>query len=519
MIELSKKVGSLFVIGFEGTSVSPELRQLMTDYHIGSVILFSRNITSAEQLKKLTTEIQATAQEVGYEHPVLICLDQENGVIRRITEDITLFPGQMSQAATNDPSIARKIAEATAIELKNLGINWNLAPVADINNNPENPIIGVRSFGDQPEKVAQYVGEALAGYQAQHMISSVKHFPGHGDTMVDSHLAVPVIEKSLDELKQMELVPFERAITLNCDTIMISHIIFSSLDSQPASISKLLITDLLRDELGYKGVVVSDCLEMDAISQTVGVVEGSYQAFNAGADLLMISHTYEKQIAAMDHLIAKIKQGEISEQRLEKSLERMEQLISKHSIDFDFELSSFEKKEHEELAEKAYQMGCVNMVPSSITSPLITEDDKIVVLFPDEKNLLRVEDIHNAYDFDKIFKELTNDTTFVTYNHQGLIDCKHEELLTTLGQNDKIMLFTVNVNMNDWLVNFSSQLILPTVHFVMRNPYDLDKLSLPNRLAGVVMFEPTQAVITQAMNHLDDLTYFTGEMPIRLQDN
>src|SRR5437868_6476316 len=202
---LEEQIGQVLMVGFAGDTPSQEIIDLIQQYHIGNIILFSRNVRDAQQVRELTQHLQRSAKEAGQPYPLLIAIDQENGIVQRLGETVTVFPGNMALGAIGSEQIAYEVALATGRELKALGINMNLAPVVDVNNNPANPVIGVRSFGEDPQMVARLSVAMVKGYRAAGVITSLKHFPGHGDTAVDSHLALPIIPYALERLETVEL--------------------------------------------------------------------------------------------------------------------------------------------------------------------------------------------------------------------------------------------------------------------------------------------------------------------------
>src|SRR5438876_8759991 len=223
---LEEQIGQLLMVGFWGTTPSLEIIDLIQRYHVGNIILFSRNIRDARQVLELTQSLQMIAKEAGQRYPLLIAIDQENGIVQRLGEAATIFPGNMALGAIGSEEIAYRVAKATGIELKALGINMNLAPVVDINNNPANPVIGVRSFGEDPSLVARLGTAMVKGYRAAGILSCLKHFPGHGDTTTDSHLALPVIPYTLQRLETLELIPFRGGIEAGAGSVMIAHVSF-----------------------------------------------------------------------------------------------------------------------------------------------------------------------------------------------------------------------------------------------------------------------------------------------------
>ncbi len=323
-LSLEEQVGQLFLMGFDGREVSPHVRTLIQERGVGSLIVFERNAGSPEENADLTHALQQLAAEAG-RPPLLIAADQEGGWVVRLTEGNTRFPGNMAQGATRSPELAQEVAACIARELLAQGVNFNLAPVLDVNNNPENPIIGLRSFGASPTLVAQMGDGAIEGYQSHGVAACAKHFPGHGDTDTDSHLDLPVIAHERARLDSLELVPFKRAIAAGVWCMMTAHIVFRSVVGDlntPGSLSKD-VTRILREELGFNGVIVTDCMEMHAVAKRYSFAESAVQAVAAGADLITISHTAESQIEALDAVTEAVADGRISTERINEACERV----------------------------------------------------------------------------------------------------------------------------------------------------------------------------------------------------
>ncbi|MCY0879041.1 MAG: beta-N-acetylhexosaminidase [Firmicutes bacterium] len=326
--KLLEKIGQLLMFGFDGHTVPDSFADLIRTYHIGNVIFFSRNIASAEQCRTLTTTLQKLARDEGQNYPLIIAADQENGVVRRLPPEVPGLPGNMALGATQQPDNARATGALTANLLTHLGINMNLAPVLDVNNNPANPVIGVRSFGDVADAVADFGVAFASGLQSRGVIACGKHFPGHGDTEVDSHRDLPVIRHTRDRLDRMELVPFKAAIRAQIDAIMTAHVVFPAVepDGIPATLSYRVLTKLLRQELGFTGLIITDCLEMNAISETVGVGRGAVEALKAGADMVMVSHRLDRQLAALHAIQEAVASGELSLSRIDEAYQRVTEL-------------------------------------------------------------------------------------------------------------------------------------------------------------------------------------------------
>lgn len=318
---IRQMLGQKLIFGFHGTQLPEDFKALIREYKIGNVILFMRNVENADQLRRLCAEIQELIlEETGY--PAFIVIDQEGGVVTRLPVDAVTVPNAMAIAATADPENARIAAEITIRQLEGLGANFNMAPVLDVNTNPANPVIGVRSFGDDPLKAAEYGEAAVRAYENTGIYCCGKHFPGHGDTAVDSHLGLPVIEKSIEELEQAELIPFRRCIEAGIPAIMSSHILFPKIEKEkvPGTMSRTIITDLLKKRLGFKGLVFSDCLEMDAIQKYYGTANGAVAAIKAGVDLAEMSKTMDLMWDAAKAVNEAAERGEFDMEEIRESV-------------------------------------------------------------------------------------------------------------------------------------------------------------------------------------------------------
>jgi beta-N-acetylhexosaminidase len=334
-MSLEQKVGQVFMLGFVGTSLNDSNRALVQGLHLGGVTLFARNIDSALQVAQLDAELQTIADPV----PLFISVDQEGGLVVRVTDGASILPGNMALGATGDSSLARRVAEASASELLAMGINMDLAPVVDVNTNPLNPVIGVRSFGSDVNLVSEFGAQTVRGLQSSGVSAVGKHFPGHGDTDVDSHRDLPVVTHTLDRLQSLELLPFRAAMQAGVDGIMTAHVYLPAIESQadlPATLSKTVLTDLLREQLGYSGLILTDALDMDAIKKDRSAAEAAVEAFEAGADMLLIAGINADDRAKLADgppaLLAAVKLGRVSEARLDTSVLRILEVKARRGI-------------------------------------------------------------------------------------------------------------------------------------------------------------------------------------------
>ena len=298
--------------------------ELFTRFPVGSVVYFdyTGNLQRPEQIARLSNGIQRAAIEAGTV-PALISTDQEHGVVRRLGAPATRLPGAMAMGATRDAPLARATAAVTAAELRAVGIRQNLAPVADVNVDPRNPVIGIRSFGSRPGLVAEMTAANVAGHQDDAGVAATaKHFPGHGDTDLDSHTALPTIGHSRKAWWQVDAPPFEAAIEAGVDVIMTAHVRVPALDpsGRPATLSKPILTGILRDEMGYQGVIMTDSLTMAAVRGRYGDARAPVMALRAGADILADPPHLPTAFRAV---VAAVEDGTVSERRIEHSVERV----------------------------------------------------------------------------------------------------------------------------------------------------------------------------------------------------
>lgn len=323
-MDLRGKIGQRLVFGFRGLTVPEDFAALVREYKIANIILFRYNVESLPQLTRLCAELQALVREATG-HAAFITIDQEGGMVTRLPWDAVNVSGCMALAATGDAENARLAAEITARQLRGCGVNFNLAPDLDVNSNPMNPVIGVRSFGDTPTRAAALGAAAVRGYLSGGMLCCGKHFPGHGDTAVDSHLGLPCIDKSLAELEECELVPFRAAVAEGIPAIMSSHILFPKIepDGVPATMSRRIMHDLLRGQLGFSGLVLSDCMVMDAIRQHYGTARGVVAAMRAGVDMVFVSSSAQLQRESAAAALAAAERGEIDAAELDESVGRI----------------------------------------------------------------------------------------------------------------------------------------------------------------------------------------------------
>lgn len=319
---LDEKIGQLLLIGLDGYSPSAFAKEMVQQNKVGGFILYKDNIKDVAQTVNLLNELKAANTQGAA--PLWLSLDQEGGKVSRLPSEIHAFPSARELGANDDADRTAAVGQAIGQSVGALGFNMDFAPVLDIDSNPANPVIGNRSFGSDADTVIRHGLSMLDGISASGVAAVVKHFPGHGDTSVDSHYALPVVNKSLEELEQLELLPFAEAVNRKADAVMVAHLLIPALDKKyPTSISEHAINGLLRTTLGYDGVVVTDDMTMGGLLQDNDIGDAAVQAVLAGADLLLVGHKEALQKKVLTALQKSVESGVITESRLDESVRRL----------------------------------------------------------------------------------------------------------------------------------------------------------------------------------------------------
>lgn len=355
-MNLEQKIGQLIISGFSGTDLSQEETQLIASGRIGGVILFKQNIENKKQLLELINDIKSN--NPAENRPLFISLDEEGGRVSRLPEGKTEFPPSLTIGEKGDAALSEEVGRVIGEEAGAFGFNVDYAPVLDIFSNPANKVIGDRAYGTTAAEVSVHGIAVMKGLQKAGMISAIKHFPGHGDTSVDSHESLPVVNKTKAQLEKRELIPFREAIEEGADMIMVAHIKYPKIDSsgKPASLSSVMVQDILREDLGYNGVVITDDLEMGAIEQNYGSGEAAVMALEAGVDILLFGHTPAKASEAYEAILTAVETGRLPEAEIDEHVLRILKLKEKY-IQSDEKLTEdtltkFGSDEHQQVANR-----------------------------------------------------------------------------------------------------------------------------------------------------------------------
>ena len=473
---LEEKIGQMFQVGFVGTKVTSEISEMIKDYHVGGIIYFRRNIKSLIQVSNLSNELQVLSINQRMGLPLIISTDQEGGIVHRLIGG-THFPGSMVLGATKNVELAKRMGQAIAKELKTLGINMDFAPVLDVNCNSLNPVIGVRSFGEDPFWVAKLGVAFIKGVQAEGVIACGKHFPGHGDTVADSHLTLPVVKHDRNHLEKVEFYPFMQAIQAGVDSIMTAHVCFPSIEPKediPATLSYNVLTNLLRKELGYTGIIITDCMEMKAIADGFGTSEGAIMSIKAGSDIVLVSHSINKQKQAIEMVIEAVRKGEISEERINQSVLRILKLKGKRIGLKNPPISDYrkiDKKIDEEVAYQIAKKGVTLVKDDSNLIPIDMFNSKKILLldFFLKRSSLVEDDIENKNLLVDFLKEEGVEVEHYTF-FEG------EDTMPSLKGIDRIIVCSFNAIHNPYQVKIIRKiqnLNIPFIVLALCNPYDL----------------------------------------------
>ncbi len=329
-LSLEEKVGQMLAVGFDGYEPPDYILRWLSDGRVGAIILFARNIQSPEQVAKLTHDLHEAAR-----YPLLVCIDQEGGTVARMraTDGFTESPGAMALGAADDDMLAEHVSAVLAREMRAVGINWNLAPAIDITHDIRNPTMGTRSLGTNPARVSALAAGQVRGFQKAGVMATGKHFPGLGNTPTDTHLALAVISGSADYLWDNDLVPFRAVIEAGIDSIMINHVQFEALDAQyPSTLSPSVVTKLLRQDLGFTGLAVTDCLEMKAIADHHTPDQSALLAALAGNDVILMSHTRSMQNDAYMGMVGAAQNGKLPLEQIDAANARIAVVKAKYAL-------------------------------------------------------------------------------------------------------------------------------------------------------------------------------------------
>lgn len=512
-LSLKEKIGQMIGLAFAGGEYSPELAMQIEDIEAGLIIYFKDNCLNPKQIFELNKTINSKAKI-----PPFIALDQEGGMVARVTTGITQSPGAMAITAGSSKEAAYTLAYNMGKELRHLGFNFNFAPEGDVNNNPANPVINVRSYSENPEVVAEYMHEAVKGYTDALMMSSVKHFPGHGDTAVDSHIGLPIVDFDEERLNSVELVPFKKVIEHDLPGIMASHVMYTSYDDiYPTTLSKKIVQGLLRDKLGFKGLVVTDSLTMKAVWGRFSIEEIVLNGFNSGCDILLLcgARRIEQQKEFAETALRLAEEGKIPLEVIDAAVERILKYkelfkVGEMAENFTDIENDLEVKERVEFAQNVADKSITLIKDSKKVLPL-KASDKTLIVFPVIKVVTLVENDDNTLN------SLGDFMPFKVDKHYVSIDPTEEEqneLIELAKQYDKVVYCSYNACFNKTQADLINSLEKDKLAVIaIRTPYDINVLDVETYLCS---YEASvQAFIALAKVLTNQITA-TGKVPVTL---
>ncbi|URM34545.1 glycoside hydrolase family 3 protein [Cytobacillus firmus] len=530
-MSIEEKVGQMLMPDFRAwkgqnvTKMLPEIEKLVKDYHLGGVILFRENVVTTEQTATLVSDYQKAADKFG----LLMTIDQEGGIVTRLQSG-TDMPGNMALGAARSEEISRKVGKAIGEELSSLGINMNFAPVMDVNNNPDNPVIGVRSFGEDPQLVADLGVAYTEGLQSAGVAATAKHFPGHGDTAVDSHLGLPEVPHDKERLKEVELYPFQKGMEAGVDAIMTAHVTFPKIDDTkaiskktgeeiavPATLSYKVLTELMREEMGYEGVITTDAMNMNAIAEHFGPVDAAVRAVKAGTDIVLMPVGLQE---VAEGLLNAVENGEISEKRIESSVERILTLKIKRGIVKEETQQPIDEKianaldvvgseEHKQIEKEAAERSITLVKNEGDALPLqVSPEDKIVVV-----GNTYITDLKNA------MSKFHANTTVIQTSSYVLTEEQKEQIRNASAVIVGSYTFNVSGRSPDSaqmkMVNsIISESEAPVIAVGIRNPYDI--MAYPEVDAYIAQYGFRTASFNAAAGVIFGQINPSGKLPVTI---
>ena len=504
---IEEKVGQLIMVGFEGPQANEAIETHIRERLVGGVVLFSRNIQSPQQTAELTNELQRLASGTARQIPLFIGIDQEGGWVIRLKEGATVLPGNMALGATDSTELAERAGEITAVELAAVGVNLNFAPVMDVNNNPQNPVIGRRSFGESPELVSRLGVAYIHGLQHNGVLATAKHFPGHGDTTVDSHFYLPTVSHDQERIHALELKPFRAAIDADVAAIMTAHIVYPAFDAdRPATLSPAILTDLLRKELGFDGLLITDAMEMKAIDARYQSGEAAVMAVEAGADIVLALQTPAKQLEVFDTLLSAVKSGRISPARLDQSVERIlkskEAAFNQRFVDPDAVGGTVGTDAHQQLAQTIASQAITVVGNRDNFLPLKLEPKTSVLILNESPTLF------------ENFKAHHPNTTEARIPEKPEVESILPQLIVQAENADVVIAGIISDEQATLVQQMSLGTTTPVIVIAFGSPYTLR--SCPAVSASLAAYDLHDASVSAAVEVIVGAREAQGKLPVQL---
>lgn len=519
---LEQAVGQQFLLTFEGREAPPkQFLEVLRRQHIGGVVLFRhKNMGNLAELRGLTHALQRAATESG-QPPLLIAADQEGGQLIAV-DQTTPFPGNMALGSTGSERLAYKVGRALGKELSAVGINVDFAPVCDVNSNPLNPVIGTRSFGEDPKLVARLSTALSRGLQSSRVAATAKHFPGHGDTSSDSHRGAPIVRHNAKRIRSVELVPFRAAVESGVRLVMTAHIVVPALNGGsnelPATLSPRILRDLLRRKMHFNGVVVSDALDMHAMEQGVGYVAETMAAVAAGIDLLLFNHDLSRVETAWSNLVQAARRGLIQANEIHASARRIHALKNWIKRQRQESLAVIGCKEHLQLAQEVARKSITLVRDTARQLPLrVSPEEKIAVAIPRPQDLTPADT--SSYvkpvlaDALRRYHPRVDEFSFAMSPSSSEIGALSERL----AKYDVVVLGTINATAHPAQAELVKKLIKRGTRLItvaLRMPYDL--AAYPEASTYICTYSILPPAMEALAEALCGRIVFSGVLPVSI---
>ncbi|MCL1786402.1 MAG: beta-N-acetylhexosaminidase [Defluviitaleaceae bacterium] len=512
-LTLKQKIGQMFLVPIEGTALSADTREHILKYNIGNFIYFAKNLTDYQSIRALSDSLQQAAQDASG-IPAFISTDQEGGMVARAYSGATHYPSNMAITAAGMGSSLEKMGEMVATELKGLGINLNHAPVLDVNNNPQNPVIGIRSYSDKPEVVATMATDYIRGLQKGGVLANAKHFPGHGDTHQDSHLALPSIAHDMDRLNAVELVPFKAAIADGVGSVMTAHIIFKAIDGErPATLSPDVLNNLLRRDLGFDGLILTDSMTMQAIQDHYGLEKGCVLAVQAGVDILCLNANQAGQARCFDAVLAAVESGDIPMEKIDAAVARILKYKAIYAAGGKNADLVEKYPEHEALADEISEKSITLVRANDALLPLTGKNVFVISPPPSTANIADDTLVKQETFCKKAAEALGCDYAEISTNPAAA------EIAATMQKAaaDIVLYASYNAIQNPGQVQLFNALKAAGKQVVLvslRVPYDI--LVMESADAYIAAYEYTNRAVGNAIKAIMGEVPFAGRLPVAL---
>ena len=502
---IDELIGQVIMVGLPSTSLDDKYKELINKYKIGNYILFARNYDNTNQMKDFMSDLYNYTSKVTGSFP-LVSIDQEGGMVVRLFKDVTFPASPLTTSASQTKDAVYKTGYIIGKDMMKLGLNLNLAPCLEINEKLENPLVNVRGYGASKEFVLENASKFVDGLQKSGVLSCIKHFPGAGSSTKDSHLELPIIEEDRGVLLNNNMYPFMNL--LNSDALMSSHCLYKSFDDVPCTLSKVMLTDVLRNEYNFKGLIISDGMEMNAILDSYGIKKGTVMALNAGCDLLLLCHDYEYQVEAFEAAREAVEIGELSVELLKEKVRRInaakEKIVNSLRELFVEESYVINEEEHllmEDIVDNSYTLIKGN-------APVLT--DKTLILSSKVNVASIVEDEFDTRNLTLMLKKSINNDIIEFTKDEDFTD----KILKIIDKYDNIIVYSYDAYNDDIQKKTINELlkIKDNVYVVsLKGPIDMKYFN--NLKNYSCLYEYTPNSIKTIIKQLNNKIKLNGVLP------